>query len=88
MGFGRALDEKGDDKRIVCLGADISSSIAISQFYEKHPERKNRFLSMGIAEQSGTGVAAGLAKEGKLPVFGTYGVFAAGRNLDQLRTTV
>jgi transketolase len=88
MGFGRALDEKGDDKRIVCLGADISGSIAISQFYEKHPERKIRFLSMGIAEQSGTGVAAGLAKEGKIPVFGTYGVFAAGRNLDQLRTTV
>ena len=43
---------------------------------------------MGIAEQSGTGVAAGLAKEGKIPVFGTYGVFASGRNLDQLRTTV
>jgi transketolase len=43
---------------------------------------------MGIAEQSGTGVAAGLAKEGMIPVFGTYGVFAAGRNLDQLRTTV
>jgi transketolase len=88
MGFGRALDKRGDDPRIVCLGADISGSIAISQFYEKHPERKNRFLSMGIAEQSGTGVAAGLAKEGKIPVFGTYGVFAAGRNLDQLRTTV
>jgi transketolase len=88
LGFGRALDKRGDDPRIVCLGADISGSIAISQFYEKHPERKNRFLSMGIAEQSGTGVAAGLAKEGKIPVFGTYGVFAAGRNLDQLRTTV
>jgi transketolase len=43
---------------------------------------------MGIAEQSGTCVAAGLAKEGKLPVFGTYGVFASARNLDQLRTTV
>jgi transketolase len=88
LGFGRALDKRGDDPRIVCLGADISGSIAISQFYEKHPERKNRFLSMGIAEQSGTGVSAGLAKEGKIPVFGTYGVFAAGRNLDQLRTTV
>jgi transketolase len=48
----------------------------------------DRWFSMGIAEQSGTGVAAGLAKEGKLPVFGTYGVFASGRNLDQLRTTV
>jgi transketolase len=88
LGFGRALDEKGDDERIICLGADISGSIAISQFYEKHPERKRRFLSMGIAEQSGTAVAAGLAKEGKLPIFGTYGVFAAGRNLDQLRTTI
>ncbi len=88
MGFGRALEKGGDDPRVVCLGADISGSIAISKFYEKHPERKSRFLSMGIAEQSGTGVAAGLAKEGMIPVFGTYGVFSAGRNLDQLRTTV
>ena len=88
MGFGRALNEEGDDERIVCLGADISGSITISDFYKDHPERKRRFLSMGIAEQSATGVAAGLAKEGKFPVFGTYGVFAAGRNLDQLRTTV
>ncbi len=87
-GFGRALNKNGDDERIVCLGADISGSIAISDFYKDHDERKSRFLSMGIAEQSGTGVAAGLAKEGKIPVFGTYGVFAAGRNLDQLRTTV
>ncbi|MFQ6115786.1 MAG: 1-deoxy-D-xylulose-5-phosphate synthase N-terminal domain-containing protein, partial [bacterium] len=87
-GFGRALDEHGDDERVVCLGLDISSSITISQFYEKHPERKSRWISIGIAEQSGTGVAAGLAKEGKLPVIGTYGTFAAARNLDQLRTTV
>jgi transketolase len=88
MGFGRALAEHGDDKRVVCLGADISGSITISQFYENHPERKDRWISVGIAEQSGTGVCAGLAKEGKLPVFGTYGVFASGRNWDQLRTTV
>jgi len=87
-GFGRCLCELGDDKRVVCLGADISDSITISEFYKKHPERKNRFFSMGIAEQSGTGVAAGLAKEGKISVFGSYGVFSAGRNLDQLRTTV
>lgn len=88
FGFGRALSEHGDDPRIVCLGADISGSICISHFYEKHPERMNRWFSVGIAEQSGTALAAGLAKEGKIPVFGTYGVFAAGRNLDQLRTTV
>ena len=87
-GFGRALKKRGDDERVVCLGADISGSITISNFCDDNPERCDRFLSMGIAEQSATGVAAGLAKEGKLPVFGTYGVFASGRNLDQLRTTV
>jgi transketolase len=88
IGFGNALAEHGEDSRVVCLGADISDSITISQFYKEHPHRAVRWLSMGIAEQSGTCVAAGLAKEGKLPIFGTYGVFASGRNLDQLRTTV
>lgn len=87
-GFGKALCDTGEDERMVCLGADISDSITISQFYKECPGREHRWLSMGIAEQSGTGVAAGLAKEGKIPVFGTYGVFASGRNLDQLRTTV
>jgi transketolase len=88
MGFGNCLEKKGDDEKLCCLGADISSSICISSFFEKEPKRKNRWFSMGIAEQSGTCVAAGLAKEGKIAVFGTYGVFAAGRALDQLRTTV
>ncbi|MGD9402752.1 MAG: transketolase C-terminal domain-containing protein, partial [bacterium] len=87
-GFGQALCDLGDQRQIVCLGADISDSITISQFYKGCPGRDERFISMGIAEASATGVAAGLAKEGKLPVFGTYGVFASGRNLDQIRTTV
>jgi len=88
LGFGEALESAGSDRRVVAIGADISGSIAISRFYECDPDRCERWVSVGIAEQSGTNVAAGLAKEGKLPVFGTYGVFAAGRNLDQLRTTV
>ncbi|HVZ17886.1 MAG TPA: transketolase C-terminal domain-containing protein, partial [Terriglobales bacterium] len=88
MGFGQSLAENGDDERIVCLGLDISGSITISDFYTKNPERKKRWLSMGIAEQSATAAAAGLAKEGKIAVFGTYGTFAAARNLDQLRVSV
>lgn len=88
MGLGRALDEWGDDERIVCIGADISGSITISQFYENHPDRLNRWFSVGVAEQGGTTVAAGLAKEGKIPVFGTYGVFSSARNMDQLRVSV
>jgi len=87
-GFGQALAEQGDDERVVCLGLDISGSITISEFYAGKPERKKRWLSMGIAEQSATAAAAGLAREGKLPVFGTYATFAAARNLDQIRTSV
>jgi transketolase len=87
-GFGRALAQHGDDQRIVCLGLDISGSITISDFYAGKPERKKRWISLGIAEQSATAAAAGLAKEGKFPVFGTYATFAAARNLDQIRTSI
>ena len=87
-GFGQSLAQNGGDPRLVCLGLDISGSITISEFYAKNPERKPRWLSMGIAEQSATAAAAGLAKEGKLPVLGTYATFAAARNLDQLRVSV
>ncbi len=87
FGFGEELAEN-TNPNIVCLGADISASINISMFYDKNPERKDRWFSMGIAEQSGTCVAGGFAKEGKIPIFGTYGVFAAGRALDQIRTTL
>ena len=87
-GFGAALNELGGDERVVCLGLDISGSITISDFYKDHPERKSRWVSVGIAEQSAVCVAAGLAREGKIPVLGTYGTFAPGRCLDQIRTTV
>jgi len=88
LGIGTVLARHGEDERVVAVGVDISDSIGLSQFHAGCPERNDRFLSMGIAEQSATCVAAGLAKEGKLPVFGTFGVFASARNLDQLRTTV
>ncbi len=87
-GFGQSLAANGGDERVVCLGLDISGSITISDFYAANPERKRRWISMGIAEQSATSAAAGLAKEGKLPVLGTYATFAAARNLDQIRTSV
>jgi len=86
-GFGEALRDTTDE-RVCALGSDISASICIDEFYKSKPERKNRWISMGIAEQSTAAVAAGLAKNGMIPFIGTYGVFAAGRALDQLRTTI
>jgi len=88
MGFGRGLEAAGADERIVTIHADISGSIRITDFEAKHPERKNRVFSVGIAEQNMMSVAAGLAKEGLIPVTGTYGVFASGRCWDQIRTTI
>ncbi len=87
-GLGQALAANGDDERVVCLGLDISGSITISDFYAGKPERAARWLSMGIAEQSATAAAAGLAREGKLPVVGSYATFSAARNLDQIRVSV
>jgi transketolase len=87
-GFGQSLAANGDDERIVCIGLDISGSITISDFYAGKPERKNRWISLGIAEQSATSVAVGFAKEGKLPVMGSYATFSAARNLDQVRVGI
>ncbi|MGA3324735.1 MAG: transketolase [Terriglobia bacterium] len=88
MGFGRGLEIAGADERVVTIHADISGSIKITDFEAKHPERKNRVFSVGIAEQNMMEVAAGLAKGGLIPVTGTYGVFASGRCWDQIRTTI
>jgi transketolase len=88
FGFGACLSKIGDDPRIVTIHADISGSISIADFEKGHPERNARVVSVGIAEQNMMSVAAGLAREGRIPVAGTYGVFAAGRPWDQIRTTI
>ncbi len=88
MGFGRAMKRIGDDKRICTLHADISKSICITDFEADNPERLDRVFSVGIAEQNMMQVAAGLALDGKIPITGTYGVFASGRAWDQIRTTI
>jgi|LDZT01.1.fsa_nt_gi transketolase len=87
-GFGDAIASLGESQDTVAFGADISSSIRMDRFYKNHPERKERFFQMGIAEQNMTLVAAGFAKEGKKAFIGSYGVFVTGRNWEQIRTTL
>ncbi len=92
-GFGVAISELGADERTIAHGADITGSIRMDWFYKpdqknEDPERKKRFITCGIAEANMTLVAAGFAKEGRIPFIGSYGVFATGRNWDMLRTTV
>lgn len=88
FGFGDAIEKLGESPNVVALGADITSSIKMDQFFNSHPERKDRFFQMGVAEQNMTLAAAGLGKENKIAFIGSYGVFVTGRNWDQIRTTV
>jgi transketolase len=85
-GFGEGVDQAGlINRNVVVLGADITASVGLDLFAKNFPKR---FFSLGIAEQNGVGVAAGLALSGKIPVFATYGVFSALRDTDQIRISV
>ena len=86
FGFGKGLLEAGlHNNRLIVLGADITKSVHMHLFAEKFP---NRFFSMGIAEQNIAAAAVGLSLGGKIPVFSTYGVFAAHRATDQIRVSI
>jgi transketolase len=86
FGFGEGLVIAGErNLNLVALGADITASVGMNLFKDKFPDR---FFSFGIAEQNCVGAAAGMALSGKIPVFSTYGVFAAMRTLDQIRISV
>lgn len=85
-GFGEGLKKAAEThNEIIGIGADITASVGMNLFAEKFP---GRFFSLGIAEQNCVGVAAGLALSGKIPVFTTYGVFAALRTTDQIRISL
>ena len=85
-GFGEGVLAAAEkDNRVVGLGADITNSVGMNLFAEAFPDR---FFSMGIAEQDAVATAAGLALSGKVPVFSTYGVFAAHRANDQIRISL
>jgi transketolase len=88
LGFGQSLAANGDDPRVVCFGLDISGSITISEFYANKPERKRAGSAWALPSNRPRLPLPDLAKEGKLPVFGTYATFAAARNLDQIRTSI
>jgi transketolase len=86
LGFGEGVLEAGKlNPNVVGLGADITSSVSMNLFADAFP---GRFFSLGIAEQNCMGVASGMALSGKIPVFSTYGVFAAMRTTDQIRISV
>lgn len=85
-GFADAVvDAAAANSNIVLLGSDVTGSLMLTPFKEQH---SNRFYSLGIAEQNAVSVAAGMAKNGLLPVVATYAAFCTTRALDQIRVSV
>lgn len=71
--FGEKLVQlaKQNDK-IVAITASMKDGTGLTEFSEKFP---TRFFDIGIAEQHAVGLAAGMAKEGTIPVVPIYSSF-------------
>ncbi|MEK7118454.1 MAG: transketolase C-terminal domain-containing protein, partial [Patescibacteria group bacterium] len=85
-GFGEGLLQAGEeDPRVVALCADLTESTTMNVFKNRFPER---YVEVGICEQSMASVASGMAAMGKVPFFSSYAMFSPGRNWEQIRTTI
>ena len=78
-----ALAEK--DERIVFVSTDSIKVVKGEKFMERWPER---FIEVGIAEQNGVAVCAGLASSELIPYICTYAGFLTMRACEQMRTFV
>lgn len=79
--FASKLTELAEkDKSIVAITAAMSTGTGLSIFRDRFPDR---FFDVGIAEQHGVTMAAGMAMAGLKPVFAVYSTFLQ-RGYDQL----
>ncbi|MGD7731453.1 transketolase family protein [Propionibacteriaceae bacterium G57] len=84
--FGRAVAEVAEaDQRVVVISTDSGKSSGFGEFLKTHPER---YFEVGIEEQGATGMAAGLATTGKVPVFCAIAPFVTARNYEQFRNDI
>ena len=80
--FTRALmREAAKDDRLMLVTGDLGFGV-LKPFWETYPEQ---FVNAGIAEQSMTGLAAGLAKTGRTVLTYSIGNFPTLRCLEQIR---
>ena len=83
--FGKVITKLADiDEKIYVLVGDIGYRI-FDEFREKHPDR---FINMGICEQSMIGVSAGMALEGLKPWVYTITPFLIERPFEQIKLDI
>ena len=75
-GYGEGLVEAGvQNKNIMVLCCDLTDSTRSAQFKKAFPDR---FVQMGVSEQSMASIAAGMALAGKVPFISSYAAFSQG----------
>lgn len=80
--FTRALQRLAkDDPDLLLVTGDLGFGV-LRPFWEAYPQQ---FINAGIAEQAMTGLAAGLAREGKTVLTYSIGNFPTLRCLEQIR---
>lgn len=85
-GFGEEIVALGKlNDKIYVIDNDIGKSCKTSAFMKELPQQ---YLNVGIAEQNGAGIAAGLATCGKIPFVVTYAVFGSLRMCEQIRQEI
>lgn len=85
-GYGQGLVQAGKiNKNVVVLCADLTESTRSLDFKKTYPDR---FVQLGVSEQSMAAFAAGMSLVGKVPFISSYAAFSPGRNWEQIRTTI
>ena len=83
--FGKIITELAErDDKIYLLVGDIGYRV-FDEFRDKYP---NRFINMGICEQSMIGVSAGMALEGLKPWVYTITPFLIERPFEQVKLDI
>lgn len=79
------VDLAPEHPEYVFVSADSMAAARATKFAELFPER---FIEVGIAEQCGVDVCAGIAAAGYVPFMATYAGFISMRACEQVRTFV
>ena len=74
------LDLAKKDDRLVAITAAMEDGTGLAAFHRYYPDR---FFDVGIAEGCAASMAAGMAKQGAVPVFAVYSTFLQ-RSYDML----
>jgi transketolase len=67
------------------VSADLKSSLLLDKFAAKF---RSRFIECGVAENNAAGVAAGLARSGKIVFLTSYACFSPGLNWNTIKQSI